>query len=1363
MIAYFETAKDLSAGRRTGEDEDFFANKVQRLYDTSRKISFDTLESVMYKLDERNSRFIQSFLDVFRLRSDELLLEIVRKLKRTPTPENRFLHRFSKIEDFINDRANANGPDRLSDLSTNFKSRLELMSQLFPKIELLLFKIPDAMIDEQIYFDASRLASSTGTRSATSKSSGSLIDVGQYLYKDIFGSLQKQLGDWLSKDEAGKKPFDKHFFESMLNLKKFNVVQNHLYNNECRDTNKKEIESMYKIYGEPDGDKRFEIFDFDNKDSLTTYFEKIKKFLESLPDGKQSGGFLSDVQDVKRFLDLREDVLKAALIDKEGRLNKMEQRGGRIIDTNTIIPYDIRKLNAVLTRINDMVAANLKDLQKTKAAGFENAQYETKLKKLETDLLEKENLLSQFDGITKQSIERALLLEHELVKHNQQFEAFCLFLMGRRQDLNRNESFFDASKNVFGFRKEGRPIFEDLDWHNDKQLKLPKDELVFKSFADKDNIKRLFHRKSSKLSYKTFENLLEGLVSCHSYLQNSDSFYEEDMILREIVSLRSILEKLKNDENENKMTLEARFEDLKDLNDKWKLEISCKHEKANINDRNIKALFSNLKIPPLPSKVSYVLSLIDSIKGKPSTDFWINKAEFASQKNDTQEMNLALTNLFYLKDKSGDPHLWLVLTLIEWPSIMEKYKIYNEPNDDIQQALISMNTGLNKLEQDCRDIIDLFRTTENEKIKDKATDILIIVKEALALLDIVVKPQSRASTGLQRLNSLGKRIFPKLFGSELSSKFAVSVKALVAETIMLARTPSHSGGGGIGKDSAKQFINQSDRLLELFKNILLPSKALADTGEVVKDQSPQTYDSFVSTVMSTAGRENLEAMLEKLNRVSSEIRKTPDSQDDDNLQISTLLRVASKLLQERLECQNRTDELSETLGEKLYQAEKSFRRQVEECNDRIHSANQKLLKAEEGHSYRGSTRAKGDGIAYGYVIRHSLTATPDDNESIIKSANEISSSETPPISLPPPYDSAPQELATEQANGPQSDFQYSRKDDVRDRDDIGMTKQELIRPPATGLTSDMAPNSDDVRDPGGENIKIQHNIGSPQGSPANVTPEIPSIDPWKGTETSSFEASLKKPSDDEGSSQTPGDPWVGVEIDRGVTPQINSAVENNPEHRSNEIPTTLENPWATETSPKLNHVNQAFTPSLPVDSDSDRKVDDDLASTLDSDTPPMSSTVAPTPHEDIPDMNVTDSVGLPDNTDTIPQTSNDRPKFTAEIDRPATANTESLVDHIDPWNENDKIELDPNLTDPIMGQISSVESSADPKATDPSAKTQETVSDAWESIAAEKTDRTPDTNSRFKPRQKLSTASDAVFSSGWPARSAEGFPENISR
>ena len=84
---------------------------------------------------------------------------------------------------------------------------------------------------------------------------------------------------------------------------------------------------------------------------------------------------------IKHHLNLRDHVLKSALNDTEVKLNKMEKRGGRVVDTNTIVPYDVRKLNAVLTRINDMVAANLKDLNRAKAAGFENAQYEAKLKR----------------------------------------------------------------------------------------------------------------------------------------------------------------------------------------------------------------------------------------------------------------------------------------------------------------------------------------------------------------------------------------------------------------------------------------------------------------------------------------------------------------------------------------------------------------------------------------------------------------------------------------------------------------------------------------------------------------------------------------------------------------------------------------------------------------------------------------------------------------------------------------------------------------------------------------------------------------------------------------------------------------------
>ena len=1029
MIAYFETSRELTYGKR----DNFVAN-VKRLDETSQKIKFDTLESAMYKMDERNSRYLQSFLDVFRLRSDELMVDLVRKLKRKrdSTKLNQ-PQMFNRVEDFHGDAENAATPDRWGDLAGNLKSRFELMSQLFPKIELLLFKISDGPIDEQIYFDASRFASNVGTTSKASQSiPSSLIDVGKYLYKEFYDALKVQLGDWLKDITAGNKPLSRDVSLSILDLKKFNVVQKCLYDNDCQETNKKQIQDIYENYGEPDSDRIYDVFEFKDagKGSLMKYFEKIKKFVEGLADVKQSGGLLSDIQAMRHHMNLKKDILQAALVDKEERLNKFEQRGGRIVDANTIVPYDIRKLNAVLTRINDMVAANLKDLQKAKAAGFENAQYETKLKKIENDLLEKENLLSQFDGITKQSIERALLLEKELVHQNKNFEEFCLFLMGYRKDSNLNTSCFDSSKNVFGFRKEGKPIFEALDWHTNLKT-LPKDELIFRSYTDKEHIKGLLKVQLKNLSFKSLFGVLEGLVSCHSYLQNSDSFYEEDMILQEIVSLRSSLDKLKIDEADDKMTLEAHFEDLKYLNDQWKLEMSCKHDKANIDDRNIKALFRNLKTPSLPSKISYVLSLIDSIKGKPSSDFWIDKFEFASQKNNTQEMDRTRTKLLNLKDKSKDPQMWLVLTLVEWPSIMEKYKIFNEPDDKIQQALASMSTGFMKLEKDCRDVIDLFQTSANEKIKDRATDVLLIVKEALALLDIVNKPAGIVSiariTGSQTPKSLEKRIFPKLFGNELSSKFAFSVKALVEETVKLSKPSSHSGGG-IPTDAAKQFINQSDLLLQKFLKVLLPSKASADTSEVVEDQSPQTYDSFISTVMSTAGRENLEAMLETLNRVSNEIRKTPDSQDDNSLNLSTLLRVASKLVQERLECQNRTDELSATLSEKLYRAEDTFREQVKKCNERIHTANQKLLKAEDGRGSRGPTIAKGDGIAYGYIlsndmhdsVRDMATVSVDTEPSVeVKDYTDESPSRR--ISLPPSYG-----VAQELVMAPQSSIESVR-------------------------------------------------------------------------------------------------------------------------------------------------------------------------------------------------------------------------------------------------------------------------------------------------------------------------------------------------
>jgi hypothetical protein len=46
--------------------------EIQNLQKTSEKIKFEVLESSIYRMDEQNSRVLQSFLTVFKLRSDDL-------------------------------------------------------------------------------------------------------------------------------------------------------------------------------------------------------------------------------------------------------------------------------------------------------------------------------------------------------------------------------------------------------------------------------------------------------------------------------------------------------------------------------------------------------------------------------------------------------------------------------------------------------------------------------------------------------------------------------------------------------------------------------------------------------------------------------------------------------------------------------------------------------------------------------------------------------------------------------------------------------------------------------------------------------------------------------------------------------------------------------------------------------------------------------------------------------------------------------------------------------------------------------------------------------------------------------------------
>ena len=1335
MIAYFEAAQALDNAARSNDLKKFL-DEVKQLYKTSQKINFNTLESAMYLMDERNSTVLKSFLTVFKLRSDDLLLGIVRKFKRK-LPTDKTTQRFNRIEDLPDGLGvdSVIAPSRLTELNSNFKSRLELMSQVFPKIELMLLKIPDAPIDEEIYFDTNRFASSMGTKSmATQLSTNySKIDCGKYLYAEFLKELENQEPQWLTGVIAGQKQFDEDLFKAMISLKKFNVVQKKLHENNCIDINKQEIKRFYETYGQySETHLGFDVFIFKENSSLSKYFKDIQDFLNKLENqnsnNRRFGGFLSDMRDMMDHLDLKRDVLRTALIDRENKLNKIEMRGGRVVDANTIIPYDIRKLNAVLTRINDMVAANLKDLQKAKAAGFENAQYETKLKKIENDLLEKENLLTQFDGITKQSIERALLLEQELVRQNTKFEGFCLFLMGRRQDPDLNTVLFDASKNVFGFMKDdGKPIFDELDWH--KKLPLAKEERWFRSFADINSIKSLLKKQLKKLSYESFEEVLESLVSCHSYLQNSDSFHEEDLILREIISLRKILDKVKTDEYEIKMTLEARFEDLKDLNDDWGEQMLEEDRKKMLQSRHFALLVDsvgdNMGDKSNINAFYYASRILDFMKSKKGNIPQIEEAEnriidlnnnkFFFKEDDLLALKNEIKKIFP-KDPTEPIEIQIAQILLGWSFRLNS--IFLTPSNPTSLEYINFieeRTQLKEFYTDTKNILNVLKQTKNTDLIRKAIELLTTLGEIGSLISIALSLKEPKEEDILEANQ--KALM------DLKPKFKIRVKAIVETFLATFSGFSHSGGG-IVKDSAKQFVNQSDEFLKLIKDKLLPSKrAISTSSEVPEEFSPLTYENFITTVLSTTGRENIEEMLGKLTRLTSKIREEPPENDND-LQLSTLLRVAHKLLQERLDCQNRQEELSKTLSEQLYEAEKSFKRQVENCNDRIHSANQKVLQAEHDNSSRGSKMTKGDGIAYGYLIT-SANAFSDDNRFI--SVSEISTGVSPSrkSSIPPPYDFHPEEQAKAGTNVPAIFRDTQSKDTPIDRIDLDATKAQL--PSDVILTSDLPQIwENDLNDPRENEIKTDQIDASPsvigQESStvtASADPEISSIDPWKNTEKLNISSDTSFNEDSE-------DPWVEIEHNPTAVPV---AIEN-PEERSDEM------------LPNKARVNESSNTN-PLDSS--------LALGSDSTAFPFEEGEADIVPDETADSNGSVSFKTADEYNIAPHSD----PIDTKTDLPSSPESRP---NIDGWNEGDATLPAPNTRVTPASSVR-LEATTNPELSyvppDVTTKVPEhvgfqDVTDQWESLATDKSKRAPDTELRFKPRQRQTTAGDAAFSPADP-------------
>lgn len=989
MIAYHELAVYLSDAKSNDQS---LVSKAKQLFEVSKEISFEKLGTSIYTIDEKISSILKSFLTVFKLRNDELFLELVRNIRRMQTTDKQRTS-FYTIDEFMKDAGNAKTPDNWKKWQQSNASRIELIKQLFPKIELVLLHHSRNSL-ENVYFDPIRLginainASSTGRQPAQQKQlSKTEITRALYFwfYKKIGGDEAPDLPD------PGNAVYDDKLFDSMLALLKFYTVQNHMWNScvksgdGCFDIINKEIRRVYQRYEKPEEEaipNEFQFKDDNTPDALANYFKRLAQFVQQLEDRKKGGRmmkqfeeFLADAEDIRHHHGIKQSLLQTALANNETRLSQIKTRGGRVIDVNQIRPYDIRKLNAVLAKINDMVAANLKDLESAKAVGFENTQYEIKLRKLESDLLEKENALSQFSGITKQSVERALLLEQELLKHNKTFFEFCLFLMGRRKDPRTNATFFDSRKNVFAFRQNGKSALSELDWH--ARLNLPREDLIFRSFTDIEHIKGELKRHSDKLNFRSLEETMASLVECYDHFQGSNQFYEEDLILQEITKLRTALDKIKIDDNDSQMTLAARFEDLKDLNETWKLDLSCKAKIDSIDARNVRNMLNSIGSPNLPERFSktYISILFDTLKhqGENMKDE-LQAAEAALNAKDDDEFMQILAAL--KADANVSPIVVLIIDLIEWSKFLSANDLFVQNNQDFSLAKFRDHSSkLENIRLDSFQAIEALKgmqDTQKTPLQEKLAGLLLVVNRGLAILQSLTPSRYNTSASnqeaqwlLEMKSPLGKAALQELFDGKLLSEFSSRLRDLVQETLEVTKIIPAVRGGGISKDSMKQFFSQTDNALKQLANLMWPAQATRTQESAPRKDN--AYETFVEKVLSTTNKEDIAILLDKIVSVIKNVRFSA-GQEDNESSFLALATMTKRLLQERLECHERADDLRSTLEERASKAEEAFREQVEKCNEQIHSANQAVVKMEDKQSNSWPSSGKGTGTAYGYII-----------------------------------------------------------------------------------------------------------------------------------------------------------------------------------------------------------------------------------------------------------------------------------------------------------------------------------------------------------------------------------------------------------